>query len=68
MTGSGYATDVDDAAILAQMLADRDGAESIVSLLKRYEEVRLPYTRALVSHSKKVVSGLQSIRIHVVDR
>lgn len=50
MTGSGYATAVDDAFVLATILAQRDTAEP----LKRYERARLPYTRGLVDHSRRL--------------
>ena len=54
MTGSGYATGVEDAALLAKMLAQRNGSEPLSALLKRYEGARLPYTRALVNHSRNL--------------
>ena len=54
MTGSGYATGVEDAALLAKMLAQRNGPEPLSALLKRYEGARLPYTRALVNHSRNL--------------
>ncbi|WP_157220956.1 FAD-dependent monooxygenase [Flavisphingomonas formosensis] len=54
MTGSGYATAVDDAFVLATMLAERDAAEPPADLLKRYERARLPYTRGLVDHSRRL--------------
>lgn len=54
MTGSGYATGVGDAAILSEMLSRRNPSEPLSALLKRYENVRLPYTRGLVNHSRKL--------------
>lgn len=54
MTGSGYATAVDDAFVLGTMLAARDAAEPLAELLKRYERARLPYTRGLVNHSRRL--------------
>lgn len=54
MTSSGYATGVDDAAILSEMLSRRDRSEPLSALLKRYEAMRLPYTRGLVNHSRKL--------------
>ncbi|HEY4250517.1 MAG TPA: FAD-dependent monooxygenase [Roseomonas sp.] len=54
MTGSGYATGVEDAALLADMLSRRDDAEPLPALLKRYEAARLPYTRALVNQSGRL--------------
>lgn len=51
MTGSGYATGVDDAAVLAALLASQSAEELGSASLARYEEMRLPYVRALVKHS-----------------
>ncbi|EJK88013.1 salicylate hydroxylase [Rhizobium rhizogenes] len=54
MTGRGYATGVEDAAVLAQLLADRAANEPIAETLARYESVRLPYVRSLVTHSRRI--------------
>jgi len=54
MTGSGYATAVDDAFVLATMLAERDATEPLADLLTRYERERLPYARGLVNHSRRL--------------
>jgi len=54
MTGSGYATGVEDAALLAGLLSAWDRSEPLTALLRRYETARLPYIRALVSHSRKL--------------
>ena len=54
MTGSGYATGVEDAATLSTMLSQADGAEPLPELLIRYERTRLPYTRGLVDYSRKL--------------
>ncbi|MBY3592303.1 FAD-dependent monooxygenase [Rhizobium bangladeshense] len=52
MTGSGYAAGVEDAVILSEMLAQFDQSKPLSAVLEAYERARLPYTRALVSHSK----------------
>lgn len=57
MTGAGYATGAEDAAILSDMLSKRAAAETLPALLKRYEAERLPYTRALVDHSRRLSAG-----------
>lgn len=54
MTGSGYATGVEDAGLLSDMLSRADPAEPVADLLKRYEAARLPYIRALVNHSRNL--------------
>jgi 2-polyprenyl-6-methoxyphenol hydroxylase-like FAD-dependent oxidoreductase len=54
MTGVGFATGVEDAAVLAQLLADRPGDESASVVLARYEEARLRFVRALVDHSRRL--------------
>lgn len=54
MTGSGFATGVDDAALLSRALAERRHDESMAAALLRYENARLPYTRALVAHSRQL--------------
>jgi 2-polyprenyl-6-methoxyphenol hydroxylase-like FAD-dependent oxidoreductase len=54
MTGSGFATGVEDAALLASMLAARRVEEPITAVLARYAQVRLPYVRALVAHSSRI--------------
>ena len=54
MTGRGFATAVEDAAVLADMLADRDENEPIAAALARYETARLPFVRGLVGHSNRL--------------
>ncbi len=54
MTGSGFATGVEDAAVLARMLADRYSDEPVSAALGRYEASRLPHVRALVAHSERL--------------
>lgn len=54
MTGRGFATGVEDAAVLAQMLADRRANEPVSAALARYEVARLPFVRALVTHSRRI--------------
>ncbi|MDM0040007.1 FAD-dependent monooxygenase [Variovorax sp. J22G21] len=54
MTGRGFATGVEDAAVLAQMLADRRADEPVSTALARYESARLPFVRGLVAHSKRI--------------
>lgn len=54
MTGVGFATGVEDAAVLARLLADRRGHEPTSVALARYEAARLRYVRALVAHSRQL--------------
>lgn len=54
MTGSGFATGVDDAASLSRALAQRGHDESMAAALLRYENARLPRVRALVAHSHQL--------------
>jgi 2-polyprenyl-6-methoxyphenol hydroxylase-like FAD-dependent oxidoreductase len=54
MTGRGFATGVEDAAVLTQMLADRRANEPVSAALARYEVARLPFVRALVTHSRRI--------------
>lgn len=54
MTGSGFASGVDDAAVLARMLAERNEEEPISAALQSYQSARLPYVRALVNHSRRL--------------
>ena len=54
MTGSGFATGVEDAAVLAQLLADRRRDEPVSIALGRYEVARLRFVRALVAHSRRL--------------
>ncbi|WP_029413797.1 FAD-dependent monooxygenase [Acidovorax radicis] len=56
MTGSGFAAAVDDAVVLARMLAERPSSERFSAALQRYESVRLPWVRALVNHSRRLSS------------
>ena len=58
MTGSGYAAGVEDATLLSEMLSQWDRSEQLPALLKRYEGARLPYTRGLVNHSRKLSAEL----------
>ncbi|MDM0049997.1 FAD-dependent monooxygenase [Variovorax sp. J22R115] len=54
MTGSGLATGVDDAMMLARILAARPAGEPAFKALLRYQAARLPYVRALVQHSRRL--------------
>lgn len=54
MTGSGYASGVEDAALLSTLLSQADRSEPLAALLKRYENARLPYLRGLVAHSRSL--------------
>lgn len=54
MTGSGFATGVEDATVLASALAGRSVDEPLAIALKRYETARLPYVRGLVTHSQQL--------------
>lgn len=54
MTGSGFATAVDDAITLSSLLAAHNPGESISSVLARYATARLPYVRGLVAHSQRL--------------
>ncbi|MDM0018027.1 FAD-dependent monooxygenase [Variovorax saccharolyticus] len=54
MTGSGFAAGVDDAMVLARILADRPAGEPASNALLRYQAARLPYVRALVQHSRRL--------------
>ena len=54
MTGRGFATAVEDAAVLANMLADRGENEPVAAALARYETARLPFVRGLVGHSSRL--------------
>lgn len=54
MTGSGYATSVDDAIVLARLLAEAAADAPISAVLARYQAVRLPYVRGLVAHSQRL--------------
>lgn len=54
MTGSGFATGVEDAAVLAKLLTERHENEAISTALDRYEAARLPFVRALVAHSRRI--------------
>ena len=54
MTGRGFATGVEDAAVLARMLAQRRANEPASAALARYEAARLPFVRALVTHSRRI--------------
>jgi 2-polyprenyl-6-methoxyphenol hydroxylase-like FAD-dependent oxidoreductase len=54
MTGRGFLTGVEDAAVLARMLAERGADEAVATVLARYEEARLPFVRGLVTHSNRI--------------
>lgn len=54
MTGRGFATGVEDAAVLARMLVDRRADEPVTTALARYEAARLPFVRGLVTHSSRI--------------
>jgi len=54
MTGRGFATGVEDAAVLARLLANRRADEPVSAALARYEAARLPFVRALVTHSRRL--------------
>ncbi|MGO4304270.1 FAD-dependent monooxygenase [Cupriavidus sp. RAF12] len=56
MTGSGFASGVEDAAVLSRLLADRRVNEPFSAPLARYEAARLPFVRALVRHSRRISS------------
>ena len=54
MTGRGFATAVEDAAVLALLLASRRGNEPVSVALASYEAARLPSVRVLVTHSRRL--------------
>lgn len=54
MTGRGFATGVEDAAVLSRLLADQHVGEPVSAALARYEAARLPFVRALVNHSRRI--------------
>jgi 2-polyprenyl-6-methoxyphenol hydroxylase-like FAD-dependent oxidoreductase len=54
MTGRGFATGVEDAAVLARLLAGRQANEPVAAALARYEAARLPFVRGLVTHSSRI--------------
>lgn len=54
MTGRGFATAVEDAAVLAHTLAHRSAMEPVAAALARYEAARLTFVRALVTHSRRI--------------
>lgn len=54
MTGSGFATAVEDAAVLARVLSERQSNDPVSAALLRYQADRLPYVRALVNHSVRL--------------
>jgi len=54
MTGSGFAAGVEDATVLAQMLAGRSAGEPASAALARYQGARLPDVRGLVAHSERL--------------
>ena len=54
MTGRGYLTGIEDAAVLAQMLTDRPTREPLHVALARYGTARLPFVRSLVARSRSI--------------
>ena len=54
MTGRGYLTGVEDAIVLARLLADSPTHEPLSAALERYEAARLPLVRALVARSESI--------------
>jgi 2-polyprenyl-6-methoxyphenol hydroxylase-like FAD-dependent oxidoreductase len=52
MTGSGFASAVEDAAALARVLSQKPNNESVASALSRYQLTRLPYAHRLVASSR----------------
>lgn len=54
MTGSGFATGVDDAAVLSRVLVKSHASHPVGTALQHYEAIRLPYVRALISHSHRL--------------
>ena len=54
MSGRGYATAVEDAAVLGDMLIHRKGDEPVAAALAGYEAARLPFVRALASQSRQI--------------
>lgn len=54
MTGRGFLTGVEDAGLLARVLAERDPEASFGDALLRYERMRLPFVQGLVNHSSKI--------------
>lgn len=54
MTGRGFLTGVEDAGLLAGLLASKDSSETLAQVLARYETQRLPFIRGLVSHSRRI--------------
>ena len=59
MTGSGFASAVQDAAALAQALADMQTAQSVEEALARYEAARLPFAQRLVASSQQASAELR---------
>lgn len=60
MTGSGYATAVDDAVLLSGLLQRADPAAGSAELLRQYERMRLPYIRGLIDHSRRLSDEFMS--------
>ncbi|AKC81511.1 salicylate hydroxylase [Xanthomonas arboricola] len=54
MTGRGYLTGVEDAALLAQLLATRGSAETYEAVFAQYQAQRLPFVQGLVTHSSRL--------------
>ncbi|MEY4412902.1 MAG: salicylate hydroxylase Nah [Pseudomonadota bacterium] len=66
MTGSGFATSMDDAAVLAGLLAAQPHAVSVPTALAQYQAARMPDVRALVGHSMKL--SAEFVRYAVAQR
>lgn len=54
MTGRGFLTAVEDAALLAWLLAEKMPGESISAVFAACETTRLPFIQGLVTHSKQL--------------
>lgn len=54
MTGRGFLTAVEDAALLAQLLAEKKPDEAMSAVLAGYEATRMPFIRGLVTHSMRL--------------
>ncbi|AJQ47117.1 MULTISPECIES: FAD-dependent monooxygenase [Pseudomonas] len=61
MTGRGFLTAVEDAELLAQLLADKAPDESISAVFARYEVTRMPFIRGLVTHSMRLSAEYRHI-------
>jgi len=61
MTGRGFVTGVEDAVVLARMLAERPTSEPMAAALARYEATRLPFVQGLVRQSRQLSAEYLSI-------